>query len=162
MPPTIMEFIKEYYYLGTLAFCVGSALALWNMTRNKIPFPLGVIALTIAIYAGLVGARLFYVASHHPTLLWYSLPRALVFWQGNLSWFGGPPVGFFAMFLVLKAARRPFWTTAGLCAPAFCPVARHSPLGLSRPRVLPRRADLRALGHPFRRAPCRRPSHPTL
>ncbi|NIA13461.1 MAG: hypothetical protein GWP08_05225 [Nitrospiraceae bacterium] len=119
MPPMVLAVLTEYYYIGTLAFCVGGALALWNMTRRGIPFPLGVITMTIAIYAGLVGSRLFYVASHHPTLLWYNFPRALVFWQGNLSWFGGAPVGFLAMFLVLKAARRPFWSTAGLCAPGF-------------------------------------------
>ena len=117
MPSTVMEIFKEYYYLGTLAFGIGGALTLWNMTRKGIPFPLGVIMITVGVYGGLVGSRLLYVASHHPTLLWYSFPRALVFWQGNLSYFGGPPAGFLAILLVVKATRRPFWSTVGLCAP---------------------------------------------
>jgi phosphatidylglycerol:prolipoprotein diacylglycerol transferase len=117
MAEFIFDFMMSYWSWGFIGFFVASILIVRNLAKNGIIFPVAIIIITAAVYGGLLGTRVLSVLINNPQLFIYNLPQALAFWQGGLAWQGGIPVGMVAGLIVVKIARKPFWSSAGCFAP---------------------------------------------
>lgn len=117
MAESILSIITNYWFWGSVGFIVGSILGVRNMLRNGCPFPVAVIAITIGIYFGAFGTRILWILIFSPRLFLDNLPLALAFWQQTGTWLGAPVGGAIGIFLVLKIAKKPFWTNTGSIAP---------------------------------------------
>ena len=112
-----MTSMTSYYLWGGLGFVIAAPIAFRNAMKNGLSFPFAVILLTISLYGGLLGTRVFYVYIYNPSLFSTNLPLALAFWKGNLSWQGGPIGGFLSCALTLAICRKPILSNMGAFAP---------------------------------------------
>lgn len=117
MAEFIFDFMMSYWSWGFIAFFVASILIVRNLAKNGIIFPVAIMIITAAVYGGLLGTRVLGVLINNPQLFIYNFPKALAFWQGGLSWQGGIPLGMVAGLIVVKIAKKPFWSSAGCFAP---------------------------------------------
>ncbi|MBW1836919.1 MAG: prolipoprotein diacylglyceryl transferase [Deltaproteobacteria bacterium] len=117
MAQYIIDMVTGYWFWGMTGFLFGGALCVRNMLKNGCSFPLAVIALTIGLYAGLLGTRALYVLIFYPQLFLDNPVTALAFWQGTGTWLGGPFFGAIGAMIVLKAAQKPIWSNLGSIAP---------------------------------------------
>lgn len=117
MVESLLDILTSYWFWGFVGFSIGSAVALNNIVKDKVPFPVGVLIITVGIYGGLLGARILYVLADNPVFLLRNVPVALAFWQGNLCWLGGVPGGLLAVCLVTKVVKTSFWSVTGCLAP---------------------------------------------
>jgi len=115
--PTWSSFVGSYYFWGSLGFLAGFVAMLRNTTRDGLPPQRVVVAWTLAIYGGLLGARMLCVLEGDPGLFMKSPLMAVAFWQGGLSWQGGLVGGAIAAVVALRALGLPVWRTLGSCAP---------------------------------------------
>jgi phosphatidylglycerol:prolipoprotein diacylglycerol transferase len=117
MAQYIIDMVTNYWFWGMTGFLFGGALSVRNMLKNGCSFPLAVIALTIGLYAGLLGTRALYVFIFYPQQFLDNPVTALAFWQGTGTWLGGPFFGAIGAMIVLKAAQKPIWSNLGSIAP---------------------------------------------
>ena len=117
MAEFILDFMMSYWTWGFIGFFVASILIVRNLAKNGVIFPVAVMIITAAVYGGLLGTRILSVLINNPQLFIYDLPQALAFWQGGLSWQGGIPAGMVAGLIVVKIARKPFWSCTRCFAP---------------------------------------------
>ncbi len=117
MGESIVALLQDYYFWGFVGFSLGSAVVLYDLTRNGLSFPLAVVVWTVALYGGLVGTRMLYVLSVNPRLFLVDPAEVFVFWRGRLSWQGGPVLGAVSVFVLLKALGKPTWPNMGCCMP---------------------------------------------
>ena len=114
----LLELFGNYYYFwGYVGFAAGTCLFLYNAAANGLMFMPGVIAITLSIYGGLLGARILFLLEYNPSLLLTGWPRVLDFWSGGLSWIGGPGVGVVAGGVALRLMRVPVMENLGAAAP---------------------------------------------
>jgi len=113
----ILNFIVNYWSWGFIGLLVASILIVRNLSKNGIIFPVAIMIITAAVYGGLLGTRVLSVLINNPRLFLYNFPQGLAFWEGGLSWQGGIPGGMVAGLIVVKIARKPFWSSAGCFAP---------------------------------------------
>ena len=113
MAESILDLVTGYYFLGAVGFGAGTFLVSWNLSKNGISLPFVGLAWTIALYAGLFGARILYIIEQQPRLLLDDPFRALAFWHGGLAWQGGAVLGALAMLVLFRVARKPVWSIAG-------------------------------------------------
>lgn len=116
MAESILNFAGAYWFWGSVGFIIGSILVVRNMLKNDCSFPVAVITITVGIYAGLFATRVLYVLIFYPRLFLDNLPLALAFWQQTGTWLG-VPFGALGCFIILKIAKKPFWTNMGCIAP---------------------------------------------
>ncbi len=114
-----INLIMNYWFWGFTGFLAGGVLATRNMFKNGCSFPLAIIALTAGIYAGLLGTRILYVLIFYPRLFVDDFWLAIAFWQETGTWLGGPLLGPLGMWIVLRVAKKPFWSNLGSVAPAY-------------------------------------------
>jgi phosphatidylglycerol:prolipoprotein diacylglycerol transferase len=117
MAQYILNIVSGYWFWGMTGFLLGGALCVRNTVKNGCSFPLAVISVTAGMYAGLLGARALYVLIFYPQLFLNDPIVAIIFWQGTGTWLGGPIFGSIGVLIVLKAARKPFWSNLGSMAP---------------------------------------------
>ena len=117
MAEFILDFMMSYWTWGFIGFFVASILIVRNLAKNGVIFPVAVMIITAAVYGGLLGTRILSVLINNPRLFIYDLPQAIAFWQGGLSWQGGIPAGMVTGLIVVKIAKKPFWSCAGCFAP---------------------------------------------
>ena len=116
MAESILNFAGDYWFWGSVGFITGSILVVHNMLKNDCSFPVAVMTVTVGIYGGLIGTRVLYVLIFYPRLFLDNLPLAIAFWQQTGTWLGAP-FGALGCFIVLKIAKKPFWTNMGCIAP---------------------------------------------
>jgi len=116
MEQSILNYLTDYWFWGSIGFMTGGILVVHNMLKNGCSFPCAIITITAGIYAGLFGTRVLYVLIFYPQLFIDNLPLALAFWQQTGSWMGAP-LGALGSFVVLKIAKKPFWSNMGCIAP---------------------------------------------
>lgn len=116
MAESILNFAGDYWFWGAIGFISGSILVVRNMLKNDCSFPVAVITITVGIYAGLFATRVLYVLIFYPRLFIDNLPLAMAFWQQTGTWLG-VPFGSLGCWIVLKIAKKPFWTNMGCIAP---------------------------------------------
>ena len=109
--------VTDYWFWVMAGFLFGGSLCVRNMVKNGSSFPLAVISVTIGLYGGLLGTRMIYVLIFYPQLLRDNPITAIAFWQGTGTWLAGPFFGSFAVMIVLKVVRKPFWSNLGSMAP---------------------------------------------
>jgi len=101
-----------------LMMVIGFALGLWRavrVARHRGISPDRVYDLClIVLLAGIIGARLLYIAIDPET----SLRDFFAVWDGGLSFHGGIALAAAAGFVYTRRARLPFWRIADLVAPS--------------------------------------------
>lgn len=117
MAESFLDIVSNYYVIGTIAFSAGSVLILHNFVKNGLRFPIGVVGLTLAIYGGLIGSRIVFILHSAPRLFLEDPLLALAFWQGGLTWLGGPLLGSVVFLVFMAAVRQPGWSHLGSAAP---------------------------------------------
>lgn len=117
MAESILNILMDYRFWGMAGLVVGSAVSIRNGGKNGLSFPVSVLGITAFVYCAFVGARVLYVALFYPKMFLFYPPLALAFWQETGTWLGAPLFGPIGAFLVLKIAKRPFWTHLGSFAP---------------------------------------------
>lgn len=117
MAQSFIDLFSPYFLLGSVGFLIGGALMVNNVFRNGVRFPLAVVTVTACIYGGLFGTRILFVLLNNPTLFIHDFPLAIAFWQGGLSWLGGPILGCAVFLLVMRLARQPGWANVGSAVP---------------------------------------------
>ncbi len=120
----------SYWSWGVAGFAVGTAVAIRNARRSGIgfSFPVGVVLVTVGLYAGILGTKLLDVALVRPELFREDLPAALAFWNGGLAW-QGFVLAFAGLAVVLALAGKPVWLTVGCAAPGLALAHAISRLG---------------------------------
>lgn len=109
--------LSIYFLIGAVGFLFGAALMVYNHVRNGLPFPVSVIGVTLCIYGGLLGTRILYVAVENPYLFVEDPLLALAFWQGGLSWLGGPILGSAVFLIFMRLVGYPAWSNLGAGTP---------------------------------------------
>jgi phosphatidylglycerol:prolipoprotein diacylglycerol transferase len=117
MAQSILNMVTNYWFWVMAGFLLGGSLCVRNMMKNGCSFPLAVVAVTIGLYGGLLGTRVIYVLIFYPRLFLDNPIAAIAFWQGTGTWLAGPFFGSIGVLIVLKAARKPFWSNLGSMAP---------------------------------------------
>lgn len=117
MAEYLLDFFSHYYTWGYIGFIIGSSLAAYNMTRNGYSLPAAIAIITAGIYGGLVGSRTLFLVQYDPHFLLSDPIQTIVFWQGGLSWLGGPIGAMIVYYVVFKALRHDPWRGMGPIAP---------------------------------------------
>ncbi|MDD5595345.1 MAG: prolipoprotein diacylglyceryl transferase [Candidatus Omnitrophica bacterium] len=108
--------IYSYGLMLALAFTIGSFLAGFQARKEKINPEIIFNLCFLALVAGVIGARLFYVIENLRFYLknpW----EILVLQHGGLSWFGGLILGFFSSLLYIKRKKLPVYKILDLIIP---------------------------------------------
>ena len=120
MAEYLYEFVTGkagYFNIGMVAFTIALAWMVRNGVKNGLTGPFTVIALLVTFYASLLGTRLLYVAHHDPGLFLTNPLYTLRFWEGGLSWMGGPFTGVITFMIIAKIHGDPIWSNIGCGAP---------------------------------------------
>ncbi|NIA14302.1 MAG: hypothetical protein GWP08_09480 [Nitrospiraceae bacterium] len=112
-----MSFATSYYAWGCAGFLLGALLAIPNLQRLRTPLSVTMAVCAVGIYGGLVGTRMLFLLAYDPGWFLEDWRQALVFWNGGLSWLGGPVLGGVMFFGAARLARRPAWESLGAVAP---------------------------------------------
>jgi phosphatidylglycerol---prolipoprotein diacylglyceryl transferase len=121
MHPEILRWgllrITSYGLLLSVAFLVGTWLALREARRLRLDEDRLVSLILVVLVAGVLGARALYVLEHI-TEFRGSYLSVLALWQGGLTLYGGIAGGIAAGVLAAPLLRLPRWTTADTLAPS--------------------------------------------
>jgi len=112
-----MDFIMNYWFWGAVGLLLGASFGVRNMVKNGCPFPVSVVAATVAIYGGLLGARSLYILIYYPKLFMEEPLLAIAFWQSTGTWLGGPLAGLLSAAIMLRLAKRTIWDNVGSFVP---------------------------------------------
>ncbi len=115
MEQYLIHLISNYWFWGALGFLAGGAIWVRNLVKNRISFPLAIIACTAGLYGGLIGTRILYVLIFMPQLFLENFGVAVAFWQQTGTWLGAPIGGAIGFFIIFKIAGKPFWENLGAC-----------------------------------------------
>jgi phosphatidylglycerol---prolipoprotein diacylglyceryl transferase len=139
--------VYSYGLMLVLAFTVSTFLASRHAVKiGRNPEHISNLCF-IALVAGIVGARIFYVVSNFSLFL-HNPVEIVMLSRGGLSWFGGLLLGTGSAFVYLKRKKMPVFETLDLIAPFValahsigrigcllngCCFGRHSAFGLYFP-----------------------------
>jgi phosphatidylglycerol:prolipoprotein diacylglycerol transferase len=101
----------------TIAFLVGTLLAVNRAKKYRIPHYEVVSSATIIIIASIVGSRILYILEHIE--IFSDKPiSSLLMWKGGLSYHGGLILAIIALFLWLKKKKIAFGTMLDIFTPS--------------------------------------------
>lgn len=108
--------IYSYGLMVAIAFLIGSTLAAMQARRQNIKAEVVFNLSLIVVIAGVIGARIFYVATNLGDYL--SNPSEIIMLQhGGLSWFGGLILGSIAGIAYVKNKKLPVLKMLDLLVP---------------------------------------------
>lgn len=111
--------LKSYGLMAAL----GALAAIFIFDRNRSHAALSEKQATsiviIAIIAGLLGARIYYIIQFYDTVFRFrSIWKMFKIWEGGLVFYGGPVLALAAVFLYCRKEKLNFAAVLDICAPA--------------------------------------------
>lgn len=87
-----------------------------NISMLRVSLTFFLFVWLLAIYAGLIGARLMFLLESNLGAILKEPLQIIVFWQGGLGWYGGIGFGCAAALAGFAIARMPVWLCGGAIA----------------------------------------------
>jgi phosphatidylglycerol:prolipoprotein diacylglycerol transferase len=110
--------VRWYGVMIAVGFISGILLSSWAAKRKGLPSGAVSDFALWAIIAGLVGARLYYIAFSGEFIAHLKNPlRLLAFWEGGLAIHGGVLGGLLAAILYARRGKLSFWKLADVLTP---------------------------------------------
>ncbi len=109
--------VRWYGILIVSGMIIAMFLAIWAAKRRGFDVDELLNMVLIAIPAGIIGARLYYVVFMWPSMYAADPVSALYIWKGGLAIHGGLLGGILAVFLYCYFKKQPFWAWADIIIP---------------------------------------------